>query len=244
LRLQRTLALGLFVFGCASAARAQSSVYVSGNVFADLQRGSGQTSPSGDRRDTTVAGGGVRVGGFLSARWSLELGVDAGAATDTTVSLSPTDSTVTSIGLTGVVTIPPTLVTPLPIRPTPIISLTVDERIRTRATATSVLLGYHPPSRGRLQAGFKGGISFVRSTTTITSTIAYRVSDPLLLPILQLPAPTTDTTSSVAFNTAATVAAELAISLSAHAAIVPEMRAFGFGSRVFLRPGAAVRWFF
>jgi hypothetical protein len=244
LRLPRTLALGLFVFSCASAARAQSSVYVSGSVFADLQRGSGQTSPIPDRPDTTVAGGGVRVGGFLSPRWSLELGIDAGAATDATMSLIPTDSSITSIGFTSVVTIPTTLATPLPIRPTPIVSLAVDERIRTRVSATSVLLGYHPPSRGRLQAGFKGGISFVRSSNTITSTIAYKVSDPLLLPILQLPAPITDTTSSVAFSTAATVAAELAISLSPHAAIVPEVRAFGFGSRVFLRPGAAVRWFF
>ena len=43
---------------------------------------------------------------------------------------------------------------------------------------------------------------------------------------------------------AATVAAELAIALSAHAAIIPEMRAFGFDGQIVLRPGAAIRWTF
>jgi hypothetical protein len=241
--LPRTLLLGLLVFTCASAARAQSSVYVSGNVFADLQRGSGQTSPGPTTRDATVAGGGVRVGGFLSTRWSVELGVDTGAATDDTVSLSPEDS-VPVAGLTGFVTSPAGTSTPFPLPRAPIVFVDVDERVRTRVVSTSILLGYHPPPRGRLQAGFKGGIAFVRSTSSLTSTVTYRVSDPLLLPILQLPAPITNTSSSVALNAAATVAAELAIAWSPHAAIVPEMRALGFSGRVLLRPGVAVRWSF
>jgi hypothetical protein len=243
LKAQRTLVLGLIVLAYAAAARAQSSVYVSGNVFADLQRGSGQTAPIPGGLDATVAGGGVRVGGFLSTRWSLELGVDSGAATDATLSLSPLDSGADSVGVTSFVT-PPTSLGPFVRITTPVVSVNVDERVRTRVTSTSILLGYHPAPRGRLQPGFKGGISFLRSSSTVTSTISYTVSDPLLLPILQLPAATTHTSSSVAFNTAATVAAELAIALSPHAAILPEMRALGFSGRVFLRPGAAVRWLF
>jgi hypothetical protein len=124
------------------------------------------------------------------------------------------------------------------------VALIFDQHIQTRVTATSILLGYHPPVHGRLRAGFKGGIGFVRPGSTVTSTIGFSVSDPRLAPIVLLPAPTTTTTSSVHLDMAAAVAAELAIALSAHAAIVPEMRAFGFGNQIILRPGAAVRWTF
>jgi hypothetical protein len=87
-------------------------------------------------------------------------------------------------------------------------------------------------------------MSFVHSDSTVTSTLGFRVTDPRLAPIVLLPAPTTTTTTSVDRDIAATAAAELAIALSAHAAIIPEMRAFGFGNQIILRPGAAVRWTF
>jgi hypothetical protein len=230
---KRALMLGLLVFAHTAAARAQSGVYVAGNVFADLQRGSGESSAMAAGLDATVAGGGVRVGGFLAPRWSLELGVDAGATTDATLSLSPANPEITIGG-----GISPGVV----VRPT--VTVTIEERRRSRVTATSVLLGYHPPARGRLQAGFKGGISFLRSTSTVTSTIAYTLNDPVFAPIVQLPRPITNTSSSVVLNTAAIVGAELAVALSRRAALVPEMRAFGFSGRIFLRPGAALRWSF
>jgi hypothetical protein len=124
------------------------------------------------------------------------------------------------------------------------VDVTLDRRVQTRVTATSILVGYHPPARGRLQAGFKGGISFVRSASTLTSTLGFRVLDPRLAPIVLLPAPTTTTSTSVSLDMAATAAAELAIALSAHAAIVPEMRVFGFSNQIILRPGAGLRWLF
>jgi len=227
--------VGVLVCTQAATTRAQTSVYVSGAVFADLRRGSGQTSPDSTTLDATTAGGGVRVGGFLAARWSLELGVDVGATTDATASLLPASLALpTSLGsIGGVSGIPPSFVV-----------VTFDQHIQTRVTATSILLGYHPPARGRLQAGFKGGMSFVHSDSTLTSTLGFRVTDPRLAPIVLLPAPTTTTTTSVDRDIAATAAAELAIALSAHAAIIPEMRAFGFGNQIILRPGAAVRWTF
>jgi hypothetical protein len=229
--------LGLLASTQTAAAYAQPGVYVAGSVFADMRRGSGVTSPDSTTLDTTTAGGGVRLGGFLAARWSLELGVDAGAATDATTSLSPESlgSPVDFLSVTG----------PSDFLSTPpsIVAITLDRHVRTRVTATSVLLGYHPPARGRLQAGFKGGLGFVRTDTTLTSTLGFRITDPRLAPIVLLPAATT-TTTSLNLNMAATAAAELAIVLSAHAAIVPEVRAFGFANQIILRPGAAVRWSF
>jgi hypothetical protein len=231
--------VGLLVCTQAATARAQTSVYVSGAVFADLRRGSGQTSPDSTALDATTAGGGVRVGGFLAARWSLELGVDAGGTTDVTASLSPTSPA----------SLPPATTLALSVDDvfgtgTSIVAVTLDRRVQTRVTATSVLLGYHPPARGRLRAGFKGGISFVRSGSTVTSTFGFRITDPRLAPFLLLPAPTSTTSTSVHLDMAPAVAAELAIALSAHAAIIPEMRALGFGDQIILRPGAAVRWTF
>ena len=230
--------VGLLVCTQAATARAQTSVYVSGAVFADLRRGSGQTSPDSTALDATTAGGGVRVGGFLAARWSLELGVDAGGTADVTASLSPASRP-----------LPPATTLALSVDDvfgtgTSIAAVTLDQRVQTRVTATSVLLGYHPPARGRLQAGFKGGISFVRSGSTVTSTFGFGITDPRLAQFLLLPAPTTTTTTSVHLDMAPAVAAELAIALSAHAAIIPEMRALGFGDQIILRPGAAVRWTF
>jgi hypothetical protein len=228
--LKRTLCIAaLAVIGHASAALAQSSVYVGGAAFLDLQRGSGETSPDPNKRDATLGGGGVRVGGFLASRWSLELGVDASASSDTTIPVFP--SSTPSIFVSGIDLLPS-------------VTLVVDERIHTRVTATSIVLGYHPPAHGRFRPGFKAGLSFLRSSNTITSTISYKVGDPRFLPALTLPAPTTTTSSSITFNTAATVAAELGISLTPHASLVPEMRAFGVDNRIFLRPGAGLRWFF
>ena len=87
--LVRAILVGLLALTCASAARAQSGIYVSGNAFADVQRGSGETCPILERQEATVAGGGARVGGFLSTRWSLELGVDTGAAAEPIVEELP-----------------------------------------------------------------------------------------------------------------------------------------------------------
>ena len=220
---------GLLVGLQSATARAQPGIYVTGAVFADLRRGSGVTSPDSTTMDTTTAGGGVRVGAFLATRWSLELGVDVGAPADVTSSISPA-----SLG------------SPLDVLGAgpSIVVVNFDRQVRTRVTATSILFGYHPPARGRLQAGFKGGMSFVHSDSTLTSSLGYRVTDPRFAPIVLLPAPTTTTITSVNLDMAATAAAELAIALSTHAAIIPEMRAFGFGNQIILRPGACLRWSF
>jgi hypothetical protein len=220
----------LLVFVHAAAARAQASVYVEGAAFLDLQRGSGQTSPRETTLDATVGGGGVRVGGFLASHWSVELGVDASAGHDTNGSLSPLTSAAAVSTLSN-------------LSPA-IVIVSVDERVHSRVTATSILLGYHTAARGRVGAAFKGGMSFVHTSSTIASTITYQPGDPRFAPLLILPAPIATTSSSTALSTAATVGAELTIALTPHAALIPEMRAFGVDSRIFLRPGAGLRWLF
>lgn len=85
------------------------------------------------------------------------------------------------------------------------------------------------------------------SCTAITLwplTTAYTSTDTRLIPGLSLPAPTMTTSTSVANDMAATLAAELSIALSSRAALVPEMRAHSFGGRFILRAGVALRWFF
>jgi hypothetical protein len=202
-------------------------VYVGGDAFADVRRVSGATGPTTTKLDATTAGGGVRVGGFLAPRWSLELGVDVGGTAEGNLSL--TNGAVTqSIG--GL--------------PSSVITLTIDEHVTTLVAATSVLVGYHPPARGRLRPGFRAGMSFMRSSSTVTLTQRYTSSDPRLFPISGLPSPTTTTSMSVALDTAATVAGELAVALSQRAALVPEMRTHAFGGRFILRPSVALRWFF
>src|SRR4051794_29471805 len=225
----------LILMAHAGVARAQSPVYVGGDVFVDVQRASGQTAPTRTSLDATVAGGGVRVGAFLASRWTLELGVDATAATDTDVTVrSDSVASATGASLSFSSVVPIGISAPL----IPPIFLTLDQRVRTRVTATTVLVGYHPPARGRLKAGFKGGMSFVRSSSTLVATTTYTISDPRFAPSLILPAPSSTTVSSVAFGTAATAAAELAVALTSHASLVPEVRVLGFGGRLFVRPGA------
>jgi hypothetical protein len=231
---QRTMLLAsLIVIAHAAVARAQSTVYVGGDLFLDMQHGSGGTAPIETRMDGTAGGGGV--GTFLASRWSLEIGIDASAAADATLSLGSNDSLRSG---------PVSFGDGLAALPTPLIVVTVDERIRTRVTATSVLLGYHPPARGRLRAGFKGGIGFLRSSSTLTSTTTYTITDPRLAPLLTIPRPVSTTSSSVFFSTVAIVSAEAAFAITSHAALVPEVRAFGSDGRLFLRPGVEVRWLF
>ena len=220
------LIAGLVTLTNAAAALAQSSVYVGGDVFADVRRVSGATGPNMTTLDATAAGGGVRVGGFLAPRWSLELGVDVGGSAEGNLSIE--DS-----GLTPIVGLQP-----------PFILFTIDEHVSTRVAATSVLVGYHPPARGRLRFGFRAGMSFMRSSSTVTITERFTAGDPRLFPISGLPSSTTTTSMSVADETAATVAGELAVALSQRAALVPEIRAHGFGGRFILRPGVALRWSF
>jgi hypothetical protein len=218
-------------------AYAQARVYVSGDVFAEVMQLSRTkvTPPLDDSTadalaapDGVTLGGGARVGAFLSPVWSLELGVDTGRALREERSLSIRSP----IGLL----IPPA-------------TLRYQSRTSQQYLATSILVGYHPVSRGRLRPGFRGGISFMRSERTFTvasaSTLTFTPTVPgggIVIPTVTL---LTNDYTVVSYGLTATVAAETAIELSRRFAVVPEIRALAGGlGGIVLRPGAAaqIRW--
>jgi hypothetical protein len=236
-------------------ATAQSPVYVTGSAFADIKRfGSTQGYPyypySTDEDfslDGTGAGGGLRIGTFLTPRWSLELAVDAGSRTKAEFSYPP--------------------VVILAIFPPPRLNFKASSEFLTVSTT----LGFHPPASGRIQFGYLAGFSFVRATYK-SDFPNYGVPVPLFtqgyetLADFRLAGPTSvisSISSSVIYppirvstqtqkrNTGGLVLGfEAAIALMSRLAVVPEVRAFTFstingGSSVFLiRPGVGVRWSF
>jgi hypothetical protein len=227
--------------GLASSARAQAG-YVGGIAFADVQRASGETSSTygsigATKLDGTAAGGGVRGGVFLAPRLTLELAVDFGGPIDHT-------TTPQIIPLRGgdVAGLPPGTIAGLPGVAIPGYVLPQFElKVRTKTTATSVLLAYHLAAWRRFRPGFAGGLSFVRTSTTTSETIRYTFVGNSIVPP-PLVAPFTTTTDAVLHQVAATVGGELAMDLSRHSSVVPEIRALGFDNRLVLRPGIGFRW--
>ena len=226
------LCLALFV---APSARAQSRVYVSGDLFAEITRMSQTTVTPDDIGlsnsapvDGVTGGGGARVGAFFSPEFSLEFGVDLGKTISDSRMLS--------------VPIPAEMIFPFPVPQ-------FQSRTSTRFTAMSVLAGYHPPARGRVHAGFRGGISLMHtertsSSASVSSSLVFTSIPPFTMIVPSRSVVTRDLTTIVNGLTA-TLAAEAAIEASRHFAVVPEIRvhAGGLGGFV-LRPGVAARWLF
>ena len=232
--LWRALMALLCVVACGAPARAQVRVYVTGDVFAEVIRLSRTTvtpepvAGTADLvtpQDGVTLGGGARIGAFFSPTFSLELGVDMGRAIR--------DERTRTLGFGSV--LPGTLP-----------SLQYRSRTSQRFTATSVLVGYHPVVRGRIQPGFRGGISFMRTEREFTvASISTVTLTPTLPPGLIVPGFTlvTNEYRAVVLGLAGTAAAEAAIDLTDHLAVVAEMRALAGGlSGIVLRPGGAVRW--
>ena len=234
----RWRAVAAFLAGAAAwagPAHAQTRVYVSGDVFAEIIQLSRTTvTPALDDStaealtppDGVTLGGGARVGAFFSPVWSLELGVDAGRAVREERSLSIRNP----IG----VFLPPA-------------TLQFQSRTSQQYLAASVLVGYHPVVRGRLQPGFRGGVSFIRSERAFTVATASSVTFTPAVPGGGIVIPTvtllTNDYTMVAYGLTATIAAEAAIELSRRFAVVPEMRALAGGlGGVVLRPGVAAQW--
>jgi hypothetical protein len=215
-------------------ARAQTRIYLTGDLFAEITRLSRTIAPdpvgSGvdvAPRDGVTAGGGGRIGAFFTPAWSLELGMDFGK----TISDERTLGVRPPIGL---------------LIPSP--RLQYQSRTSHRFSASSVLLGYHPPVRGRIHAGFRGGVSFMHTERmfTFTNISMSFISGPSF-PGGIVTAPTvslvTEEYTTVVNGLSATLAAEAAIEVWDHFAVVPELRvhAGGLGG-ILIRPGVAARW--
>ena len=223
------MCFGLFL---AQPASADTRIYVSGDLFAEFTRLSRTVAPDSpaigdiaDPGDGATFGGGARLGAFFAPAWSLEVGLDLAKE----VSEERTLSLREPIGLL-----------------IPALSLQYQARTRHRFGASSVLLGYHPPARGRVQAGFRGGVSFMhveRSLTTASISTVTFTSLPGILPTLPRVSVVTSEVTFITNGLSGTVAAEAAIGVSKGLAVVPEVRALAGGlGGILIRPGVAVRW--
>jgi hypothetical protein len=232
--LRRVLFACLAACACSQPAWAQTRIYVSGDVSEEVTRFSRTVTPldvgSTDVRppDGVTVGGGARVGAFFSPEWSLELGVDLGRE----ISNTRTVPVAIPAGF------PPTTRSPQ-----------YESRTSSRFSATSVLVGYHPPARGRAQAGFRGGLSIMRVDSTFTtSSISFSslsiISSPLVPAVILPPTfnVTTNEVAAVGYGMYATVGGEVAIEVSSHFAVVPEVRVHVSTNTLLVRPGVAARW--
>ena len=213
-------------------ASADTRIYLSGDLFAEITRLSRTITDesivigdTGDPGDSVTIGGGGRIGAFFAPAWSLELGVDVAKEVreERTLSLRP------PIGIV-----------------LPAASLRYQSGTRHRFSAASVLLGYHPPARGRIQAGFRGGVSFMHVERSLTSASISTVTNfPTLpggLPVLRFDVVTSEITF-ITNGLSGTVAAEAAITVWNRFAVVPEVRVLAGGlGGILIRPGVAARW--
>jgi hypothetical protein len=230
--MRRALCVCLAVCAAAQPARAQTRIYVSGDLFAEVTRFSRAVVAPDDLglsdvtpRDGVTAGGGGRIGAFFSSAWSLELGVDLGKTISNARTLPV--RVLTSFVVPG---------------PAP----QFESRTSSRFSATSVLVGYHPPARGRVQAGFRGGLTFMHVRSAYTTANVITVFPPITPTLVEFTPTISVTTSeytSIGNGLTATLAAEAAIATSSHFAVVPEVRAHAGGIvPIVIRPGVAARW--
>jgi hypothetical protein len=236
-----------------AASSAHAQVFASGAAFGDIKRFSGD--PSNSTLDGTAFGGGARVGMFVAPRWSVEVGIDIGAKTTKTRSLSiprltpPISADLAALGLTSSF--------PIGILP-PVFSF--QSRYTNRLVATSVMLGFRPATTGRVHPEFLGGLTFVHFARTVDtsgptpldSRVVWTGATTSLSPVSYIvaPAPVVRPQKVVDNVPAAAVGFNLALDLTRHLALVPEVRAHAFSlnsggpSAFVLRPGLALRWIF
>lgn len=243
----RALTASLVLMFAASPAEAQSRPYIGGTAFGDVRLfGDNAIVPyAGDdfSLDATGVGGGLRVGTFLHPRWSVELAVDAASRTSVEVEN-------------------PFRILIFPPPPS------FDLEASTSFFTVTTMVGFHPPSGGRLRLAYRAGFGFVRGTyrsdspgyilagSTVTWSSTQSNVRNELIPIglrpIPLPSPTFTRTSTTQTQNAGalTLGFDAGIDITSRFALVPEMRALVFsaplsGPTVFLiRPGLGVRWTF
>src|SRR5262249_4481723 len=124
----------------------QSPIFVTGAVFGDVKRFSGDTATN-VLNGSTVGGGG-RLGVFLGSSWTVETGADVGGYTTVTRNV-------------------PQLVgkgAPLPPRR--------QSRTGNRLIAATTLVGFHPDAKGRVRLGYLGGLTLLRVTRKTDTLLA------------------------------------------------------------------------
>jgi len=221
------------VFGLSAPALSQSRVFVTGGIFADVRRFSGDAVVN-TLDSTTIAAGG-RVGVFLSERWVIDAGAD--------VSRSATITRSIPLGFV----VPPPIAIGVDPPPT-----TFQLRTTNRFLAMSVLVGFRPARSGRVHPGFLGGITFMHVTRTFDS------AGPVPLAAFAAASTVQPIRSALGLGPhtlvdnvpAATVGFEVGLDFTRHLAVVPELRAHavslsnGGPTGFVFRPGVGARWTF
>jgi hypothetical protein len=215
-----------------TAAWAQPStgtVFVSGAGFAAIESGPSSDGIGGGGRDAggTVAGGALGVGVYLTRHVSAR------------VEGSITDRLEQSMGILPLATgrgarLASFSTSSLPGMMGGTFPSILDSGFRqaTRTSAAYALLGYHV-GEGRVSLEALGGLGLVQQDTKSS----YEVR------ILGLPAPRT-TSRSTNYFAAAVVGADIRVTLTDHAALVPHVRAYAANGGLSVRPGLALRWTF
>jgi hypothetical protein len=231
MRLVSSLALALLVSAPAIALAQPSTgtVFISGGAFAAIEQSptsSGFGTPDNDSSGT-VAGGMLGVGIHLTERISARL---EWSLTDTlrqrqegfAYPYLASDITswlpMTSIGRPG----DPAL-SIVPITP---------ETKRTTAAAFA-MLGYHVPA-GRASIELVGGLGLLNNDVETSYDVRIAAER------LTVPAAYTSST----YHAVAVVGADVAVRLTDHAAVVPQVRAYALGGGLSVRPGLSLRWTF
>lgn len=234
MRLVASLALVLLA-ASATIATAQSSsgsVFISGAAFAAIEKSPtfgnfGQ--PAGDSGGT-VAGGSLGIGVHLTERvsarfeWSLtdvlRQSQDTAYPLYASGVLAPLSGGGTLIGLPD----------------DPFLSIVPASSETKRTTAAGfALLGYHIAA-ARAAIEVVGGLGLLN--TDVTTSYDVRIARGLGL------APTRQESTSSTFDAVAVVGADVDVSLTTHAAIVPHVRAYARSGGLSVRPGLALRWTF
>jgi hypothetical protein len=209
----------------AAAQQDRGTVYISAGTFAAIEQAPSSSGLAGVDSDTggTVPGGMLGVGVHLTPRvsarveWSItgELDIAQSYAYPAQLQLAPGVSS------------------SMPISDLSIYAPGIESRRRT--TSGYALLGYHVTGR-RLGLEVLGGVGLVNEDTT--SEYDVRI---LARSIFPSPMPELKTS---AYHAVAVVGADLAVSLTRRAAVVPSVRAYALNGGLSVRPGVSLRWTF
>lgn len=231
MRLASSLALVLLVSTPALvlAQPSTGTVFISGGAFAAIEESptsSGFGVPEPDSGGT-VAGGMLGVGIHLTEKISARV---EWSLTDTLrqrqdaygypylASDIASWMPMTSIGRPG-----DTSLSLFPVTP---------ETKRTTAAAFA-LLGYHVPA-GRASIELVGGLGLLNNDVETSYDVRIAAE--------RLTVPAAYTTST--YHAVAVVGADIAVRLTDHAAVVPQVRAYALGGGLSVRPGLSLRWTF
>lgn len=220
--MRRSLFLALLVLvaipSLTAAQQRRGTVFISGGALAAIEHGPSTTGYPGADATTsgTVPGGMLAVGVHLTPR------VSARAEWSMTDELT-LDPGYVVYPLVAAAALPADLIAP------------GGPREHRRTTSGYALLGYHVTSR-RAALEVLGGLGLV-------NTDARYEYDVRILARAIFPSPMPEPRSST-YQAVAVVGADLAVSLTRHAAVVPSFRTYALNGGLSVRPGLSLRWTF